>query len=212
MLKPSLLINKNKTDSQIRFRHISKIRKIVNFTLSQRVESFNIATMKTNAETIRKELIQNVFTIFSHRLLKNGKKQFAETAFNKILAGLRAHGYDKPLQFIADILLYLKPVASVYTKKKGRRTITVPYLLSTKTEIPVAVRWIIQSARNRNEKGIVNQIIAELLDVNQRKGASVSKKLELEKLVSQNLSSLRTLRLRYRRKRRFSLPLFGSTR
>jgi hypothetical protein len=74
MLKPSLLINKNKSDSQVRFRHISKIRKIVNFTLSQRVEGFNIATMKTNAETIRKELIQNVFAIFSHRLLKNGKK------------------------------------------------------------------------------------------------------------------------------------------
>jgi small subunit ribosomal protein S7 len=212
MLKPSLLTNKISQTARIRFRRISGIRKIVNFVLSQRVERFNVATMKTNVETIRKDLIQNVFSLFSHRLLKNGKKQFAETVFNKVIAGLRGRGYDKPLQFIADILLYLKPVASVYSKKKGRKTITIPYLLNLKTEVPIAVRWIIQSARNRTEKGIVNQLLAELLDVNERKGASVTRKLELEKLVSQNLSSLRTLKIRYRRKRKFSLARFGSTR
>lgn len=212
MLKPSVLTNKINQTARISFRRISAIRKLVNFILSQRVESFNIATMKTNIETVRKDLIQNVFSLFSHRLLKNGKKQFAETVFNKVIVGLRTRGYDKPLQFIADILLYLKPVASVYSKKKGRKTVTIPYLLNSKTEVPIAVRWIIQSARNRSEKGIVNQLLGELLDVNERKGASVTKKLELEKLVSQNLSSLRTLKLRYRKKRKFSLPRFGSTR
>jgi len=180
--------------------------------LTKRVESFNLRTLKTDMETVRKQLIQNVFSFFSHRLLKNGKKQFAETTFNEVINGLRIRGYNKPLQFIADIILYLKPVVSVYTKKRGRKTIIVPYLLNIKTEIPIAIRWIIDSARNRNEKGIVNQLLAELLDINQRKGASVTKKLELEKLVSQNLSALRTLRPRYRHKRQFALPKFGFSR
>jgi len=213
MLKLIRVDNKNKfKNERIRFRRTLGIRRIVNFMLTKRVESFNLRTLKTDMETVRKQLIQNVFSFFSHRLLKNGKKQFAETTFNEVINGLRIRGYNKPLQFIADIILYLKPVVSVYTKKRGRKTIIVPYLLNIKTEIPIAIRWIIDSARNRNEKGIVNQLLAELLDINQRKGASVTKKLELEKLVSQNLSALRTLRPRYRHKRQFALPKFGFSR
>ena len=50
----------------------------------------------------------------------------------------------------------------------------------------LAIRWIVDSSRKRNEKSMVDRLAQELVDANESKGASVKKREDTHKMAEAN--------------------------
>jgi ribosomal protein S7 len=178
----------------------SSLPTLINFSLTEKVAGFDKSSA-VQSKTIKLALFNSI----AKRLVKSGKSQLARTILNNVLAGLKKKGFQKPLGFIYDCLIFLKPIFNILNYKRGRKVISIPFFLNEKTEIGVVIRWIILSASKRLEKGTVNKLISEFTEIYQQKSLLIQKKMELIKHVKSSTKNLRLLRTRSRRRKFFSL-------
>ena len=78
------------------------------------------------------------------------------------------------------------PVVEVRSRRIGGATYQVPVEVRAKRRTALAMRWIVDAARKRNEKSMHLRLAAELQDASQKKGNAVRKKEEVHKMAESN--------------------------
>ena len=68
----------------------------------------------------------------------------------------------------------------------GGATYQVPVEVSPKRKQALAIRWIIESARKRNENTMIDRLAGELLDASLKKGGSIKKNEDTRKMAEAN--------------------------
>ncbi len=124
---------------------------------------------------------------FVNQVMYDGKKSLAQSlvydAFDIIEKKTGANALDVFTQAIENV----KPVLETKGRRVGGATFQVPMEIRPERRQTLAIRWIVDFARNRNGERTMNEKLAgELLDAYNNTGASIKRKDEMHRMAEAN--------------------------
>ena len=125
-------------------------------------------------------------TRFMNKLMVSGKKSLAERIVYGALEGCRGKTGTDPVVTLKRALDNVKPTLEVRSRRVGGATYQVPVEVRATRSITLALRWIIQYARQRREKTMTERLMNELLDASNGLGASVKRREDTHKMAESN--------------------------
>ncbi len=127
-----------------------------------------------------------VITKFMNNLMYDGKKSAAERIVYGALDRMQQRGGGDPLQMFHEALDNVKPNVEVKSRRVGGATYQVPIEVRADRRQALAIRWVIEAARKRSEKTMVDRLSNELLDAAQNRGAAVKKREDTHRMAEAN--------------------------
>ena len=126
---------------------------------------------------------------FINMIMKDGKKSTAETIVYEALETLvdkLGKPAEKAPEIFAEVLEKVKPVVEVRSRRVGGATYQIPVEVRQDRREALAMRWLIESARSRQEKSMKVKLANELLDASNDKGNAIKKKEDTHKMAEAN--------------------------
>ncbi|ARG98530.1 30S ribosomal protein S7 [Legionella micdadei] len=90
------------------------------------------------------------------------------------------------LRYFEQALDNVRPSVEVRSRRVGGATYQVPVEVRTDRSIALGMRWIVQAARSRGEKGMMLRLAGELTDAFESKGSAVKKREDTHKMAKAN--------------------------
>jgi small subunit ribosomal protein S7 len=90
------------------------------------------------------------------------------------------------LRYFEDALDHVRPSVEVRSRRVGGATYQVPVEVRNDRSIALGMRWIVQAARGRGEKGMMLRLAGELMDAYESKGSAVKKREDTHKMAKAN--------------------------
>ncbi|MDR1546375.1 MAG: 30S ribosomal protein S7 [Deltaproteobacteria bacterium] len=123
---------------------------------------------------------------FINSLLRRGKKSSAERIFYGAIDLIAERSKDDPVKVFEKALDQVRPSVEVKSRRVGGSTYQVPVEIRPDRRAALSIRWLINYAQNRGEKGMVAKLAAELLDASQGRGSSVKKREDTHRMAEAN--------------------------
>ena len=123
---------------------------------------------------------------FVKSIMKDGKKSIAESILYDAMDIIEKKTGEPAIKIFEQALENAKPMIEVKSRRVGGSTYQVPTEIRPSRRTALGIRWIIDFARKRSEKGMVNKLSAELLDAANKRGASIKKKEDTHKMAEAN--------------------------
>ena len=123
---------------------------------------------------------------FTNSLLYAGKKSIAETIVYGALDQITSKTGGDSLRTFHDALNTVKPDVEVKSRRVGGATFQVPVEVRSSRSQALAIRWIIEAARNRSEKTMVERLAGELMDAVNNRGTAVKKREDTHRMAEAN--------------------------
>jgi len=124
---------------------------------------------------------------FINNLMKDGKKNIARKIFYEALEKLREKsGGEDPLKIFEKAVENVKPLLETRTRRVGGANYQVPVEVRPERQISLAIKWIINAARSRHEKTMVERLANELWDAYNERGAAIKKRDDTHKMAEAN--------------------------
>src|SRR3981189_2237823 len=116
-----------------------------------------------------------VLTKFMNTLMSRGKKSVAERVVYGALDEVQSKLKQDPVPAFHEALENVKPAVEVRSRRVGGATYQVPVEVRPEPRQALAIRWIIQAARDRSGHSMTEKLSAELLDAFNRRGNAAKK-------------------------------------
>jgi len=123
---------------------------------------------------------------FIKSIMRDGKKSIAEAILYDAMDIIETKTNEPAIKIFEQALENAKPMIEVKSRRVGGSTYQVPTEIRPSRRTALGIRWIIDFARKRSEKGMVNKLSAELLDAANKRGASIKKKEDTHKMADAN--------------------------
>jgi small subunit ribosomal protein S7 len=123
---------------------------------------------------------------FHAKLMTDGKRRLAERILRQALARAEASARRPGLEVMETALRNATPIIEVKPRRVGGATYQVPVEVRTERRQALAIRWIIQAARGRNDKTMVDRLSAELMDAANNRGNAVKKREDTHRMAEAN--------------------------
>ena len=105
-----------------------------------------------------------VLAKFINIIMRSGKKSIAEKIVYGALNEINNKGNSEPLEIFNKALENIKPVVEVKSRRVVGATYQIPVEVKTARSMTLAMRWIVDAAKNRKEKDMGARLAGELLD------------------------------------------------
>jgi len=124
---------------------------------------------------------------FINVVMVDGKKSIAE----KIVYGALDIVNDKQkdveaIDVFEQALDKIRPLVEVKSRRVGGSTYQVPVEVRPARQTALAMRWLTEGARKRNEKSMRQRLAGELLDALESRGSAVKKKEDVHRMAEAN--------------------------
>ncbi|WP_148255282.1 30S ribosomal protein S7 [Aidingimonas lacisalsi] len=123
---------------------------------------------------------------FMNHLMISGKKSVAERIVYGALDRVAERSKDEPLEIFDKALEAIQPMVEVKSRRVGGATYQVPVEVRPSRRQALAMRWMVDAARNRGEKTMVQRLAGEMLDAAEGKGAAVKKREDVHRMAEAN--------------------------
>lgn len=123
---------------------------------------------------------------FINVMMLDGKKSIAERIIYGALDIISERGAEKPLGVFYEALDNIRPVVEVKSRRVGGATYQVPVEVRPSRRNALAMRWLVDSARNRSEKSMTQRLAGELMDAAEKRGGAARKKDEVHRMAEAN--------------------------
>jgi small subunit ribosomal protein S7 len=127
-----------------------------------------------------------VLAKFINDLMRSGKKSVAERICYGALDIIEKKITDDPVKIFKKALNNVKPSVEVRSRRVGGATYQVPVEVRPDRRQTLASRWIVQYAKERPGKNMVEKLAAELLDACENRGGSIKKREDVHKMAEAN--------------------------
>ena len=127
-----------------------------------------------------------VITKFVNTVMQDGKKSTAEKIMYGAIANLDARGEDKGIDLFEKAIENVKPLLEVRSRRVGGATYQVPVEVRAVRRQTLALRWIVEYARKRNERTMVERLANELFEAANERGSSFKKKEDMHRMAEAN--------------------------
>ena len=123
---------------------------------------------------------------FTNSLMKNGKKTTAEKVLYGALENIKNKTGQDSIKVFKEALENVKPQIETRSRRVGGATYQVPVEVRSDRKQALAIRWILDAARNRSEATMLERLSNELVDASQNKGIAVKKREDTLKMAEAN--------------------------
>ena len=123
---------------------------------------------------------------FTNTLMFDGKKAVAEGILYGAFDVIGERFKEDPVEVFRKALDNVKPKLEVKSRRVGGATYQVPVEVRPERRVALAMRWIVQYARDRGEKTMRERLAAEFVDAAQGRGNAVKKKDDTHKMAEAN--------------------------
>ena len=123
---------------------------------------------------------------FINSLMIQGKKSTAEGIFYSAMDIVEAKTSQPGVAIFKQALNNLKPVVEVKSRRVGGATYQVPVEVRQDRRNALAMRWLINYSRDRNEKSMHEKLAAEVLAASKGEGNAIKKKEDTHRMAEAN--------------------------
>ena len=127
-----------------------------------------------------------VLTKFINGVMLDGKKSIAEKIIYSALKRIEEKSGERGIDIFNKAMDNVKPIMEVKSRRVGGATYQVPIEVRPARQQTLAIRWIIDAARKRNERTMVERVSNELMDAAADKGAAFKKKEDTYRMAEAN--------------------------
>ena len=127
-----------------------------------------------------------VISKFVNRMMLDGKKETCQKIVYQAMDNLKAKTEKDPLEVLLKALDNVKPMVEVKSRRVGGATYQVPMEIRESRREALAMRWIIEAARNRSGHGMADTLASELLDAYNNTGTAFKKREDVHKMAEAN--------------------------
>jgi small subunit ribosomal protein S7 len=123
---------------------------------------------------------------YIRKVMREGKKSKAEKVVYGALDVLEQKTGNDPLAVLRRATDNVRPVLEVKSRRVGGASYQVPVEVRPRRSTTLAIRWVVDYARARNEKTMVDRLAGEIMDASNSVGASIKKKEDMHKMAEAN--------------------------
>jgi len=121
-----------------------------------------------------------------NKILLDGKRQLAERIVYGALAGCQEKTGNDPVVTLKRAMDNVKPTLEVRSRRVGGATYQVPVEVRPARATTLGLRWLVQYARARREKTMIERLTNEILDASNGLGAAVKRREDTHKMAESN--------------------------
>ncbi|NOR67761.1 MAG: 30S ribosomal protein S7 [Woeseiaceae bacterium] len=126
---------------------------------------------------------------FMNMIMNDGKKSVAERIIYGALDRIsekESEAEVTALERLEQALENVKPMVEVKSRRVGGATYQIPIEVRPARRQTLAMRWLIEAARKRNEKSMAHRLAHELMDAADNRGTAVKKKEDTHRMAEAN--------------------------
>ena len=125
-------------------------------------------------------------TKFINTMMHDGKKSPTERTMYQGLGLVAERTKEDALTVFKRALDQVKPLVEVRSRRVGGATYQVPGEVRPQRRMALAMRWLVQHARMRPEKSMVERLAGEIVDAANGRGGAVKKKEDTHRMAEAN--------------------------
>jgi small subunit ribosomal protein S7 len=128
------------------------------------------------------KLVQQVI----NKVMVDGKKSTAEKIVYDALDILSRRTNSEPVPALEESIKILTPTLEVRSRRVGGATYQVPVEVPSQRARTLAVRWLVEFARQRREKSMSERLAGELSDAQSQQGGAYKRKDDIFRMAQAN--------------------------
>ncbi|HHY44635.1 MAG TPA: 30S ribosomal protein S7 [Firmicutes bacterium] len=125
-------------------------------------------------------------TRITNKVMQSGEKSVARKIVYRAMDIIREKTGKDPIEVLDTAIKNAMPVLEVRPRRVGGATYQVPIEVRSERRLSLAIRWIVDFARQRSERGMENRLAGEILDCAGNTGSTVRRKEEMHKMAEAN--------------------------
>ncbi len=123
---------------------------------------------------------------FINRIMKCGKKSTAERIVYGALQVVEQQESKASVSVLEQAVKNATPLLEVKSRRIGGSTYQVPVEVRLDRGLSLAMRWLINSARARTGKSMVEKLAAELSGASKGQGAAIKRREDIHRMAEAN--------------------------
>ena len=127
-----------------------------------------------------------IVTKLVNQVMLDGKKGIAQKIVYEAFETAEKKLSVKAIDIFEKALDNVRPVLEVKARRVGGSTYQVPMEIKEDRRQTLAIRWIVDFARKRSERTMIERLSGELIDAYNETGGSVKKKEEMHRMAEAN--------------------------
>ena len=123
---------------------------------------------------------------FINMVMVDGKKSVSERIIYGALDIVTERSKMDAMEAVDKALDNVRPMVEVKSRRVGGATYQVPVEVRPVRRTALAMRWIIEAARKRNEKTMTQRLAGEISDAVENRGSAVKKREDTHRMAEAN--------------------------
>ena len=121
-----------------------------------------------------------------NQIMLEGKKAIAQRIVYNAFEIIKSKTNADPEQYFMTALENIKPLLETKARRVGGSNYQVPLEVSPARRQTLAIRWLTNYTRKRNERTMEERLAAEIMDAYNSTGAAFKKKEDTHKMAESN--------------------------
>ncbi len=121
-----------------------------------------------------------------NKVMRDGEKATAERIVYDTLSIIAERSDKEPLEVLEAAVKSLTPTLEVRSRRVGGATYQVPVEVPARRARTLAVRWLVQFARQRREKSMSQRLANELMEAISQQGGAYKRKDDIYRMAQAN--------------------------
>ena len=148
--------------------------------------------MPRNGPATRRELAPDpvyrsvLVTQVVNKILSRGKRTLAERIVYNALEQVQEKSGGDPVAALKRAVENVRPEVEVKSRRVGGATYQVPVEVASRRARTLAVRWLVEFARQRREKTMAQRLANELMDAQSQQGGAYKRKDDIYRMAQAN--------------------------
>jgi small subunit ribosomal protein S7 len=132
-------------------------------------------------------IYQNVLvTQLINKVMLHGKKTLAERVVYTALDQISEKTANDPVITLKKAVENARPLLEVRSRRVGGATYQVPVEVRPSRGTTLALRWLVNFARQRREHTVADRLVGEIMEASQGQGSSVKRREDIHKMAEAN--------------------------
>jgi small subunit ribosomal protein S7 len=132
-------------------------------------------------------IYQNMLvTQLVNKVMLSGKKTLAERVVYKALDQISERTANDPVITLKKAVENARPLLEVRSRRVGGATYQVPVEVRPGRGTTLALRWLVNYARQRREPTVADRLVGEIMDASTGQGGAVKRREDLHKMAEAN--------------------------
>jgi len=128
----------------------------------------------------------HIANMFIQQIMKQGKKRLAYRILSSCLSLISETTDESGVEVLRQAIFHVTPVVEVRPRRVGGSVYQVPVDVSPERGRSLAVRWIVQAARQRPGRGMVQKLAGEFIDASKHTGYAIRKREDMHRMAEAN--------------------------